>query len=183
MQRYEAEILENAFFDLEGIKQEVARIQAQPELEPLSEYLADCLLHGEYSAPQVKQLVRAMEVEPCARLTKLLGGIDSFSALSRLKVTSFKRLKNTVNGNAMFVIQCEVLRAGDSHRLLVSTGETVELFAVPDAMENCSISGRLAVQTIQRQNPIIRANVSRYARRVRVHDVIFEREFYLQDIA
>ena len=183
MQRYEAEILENAFFDLEGIKQEVARIQAKPELEPLSEYLADCLLHGEYSAPQVKQLVRAMDIEPCAKLTKLIEGVNAFSALSRLKVLSFKRLKNTVNGNAMFSIQCEVLRAGDSHRLWISSGETVELFAVPDSMENCSISGRLAVQTIQRQNPIIRANVSRYARRVRVHDVIFEREFYLQDIA
>ena len=186
------DVLENMFFDLEGLKQECEAIKNSPIwVENLSLILADALVYGEYSAPQVKQLVRELDVEPCAKLSKLLGEIDSFSAKSRLGVLDFQRLKNTVNGNAMFSIQCEVLRAGDDHNQLISTGKIVELFAVPDSMENCSLTSHLnaffpfkaaGVEIVQR-NPIIRANVSRYARRVRVHDVVFEKDFDLKKIA
>jgi hypothetical protein len=169
------DFIENGFFDVKTLKLELEAIKKKHDYpedeESLSSYLADWFIVGEYSIPQIKQLVRELDIEPCAKLSKILKGFDEIGAKSRFEILSFERLENTDNGNAMFSIKCEVLRAGDAHRLYVTTGLPVTLFSVPDSMENCAISESLI------SGQLIRANVSRYASRVRVHDVQFERAF------
>ena len=171
------DIIENRFFDLKSLKLELEAIKRKHDYpedkESLSSYLVDWFIVGEYSIPEIKQLVRELEIEPCAKLSKILKGFDEIRAKSRFEILNFERLKNTRNGNAMFSIKCEVLRAGEAHRLYVTTGLPVTLFSVPDSKENCAISESLI------SGQLIRANVSRYASRVRVHDVQFEKAFDL----
>lgn len=169
------DFIENRFFDVKSLEQELEIIKRKHDYpedkESLSSYLADWFIVGEYSIPEIKQLVRELEIEPCAKLTKILKSFDEISAKSRFEILSFERLKNTRNGNAMFSIKCETLRAGKLHRLCVTTGLPVTLFSVPDSMENCAISESLI------PGQLIRANVSRYAARVWLHDVQFEKAF------